>query len=61
MNEFRELLAQGAVFAMFDEYLLSQSPPVAGTLVDGLVILRDTADGALYVNPAAWPNLPAGD
>ncbi len=59
MTEFRNLLAQGAVFAMFDEYLLSQSPPVAGTLVKGLVILRDTVDGALYVNPAAWPNLQA--
>ena len=57
MNVFRGLLAWGAVFAMFDEYLLSQSPPVAGTLVEGLVILRDTVDGALYVDPAAWPNL----
>ena len=59
MNVFRTLLAQGAVFAMFDEYLLSQSPPVAGTLVEGLVILKDTVDGALYVDPAAWPNLQA--
>jgi 4-amino-4-deoxy-L-arabinose transferase-like glycosyltransferase len=59
MYEFRNLLAQGAVFAMFDEYLLSQSPPVAGTLVEGLVILRDMVDGTLYVNPAAWPNLQA--
>ncbi len=57
MNDFRNLLAKGAVFAMFDEYLLSQSPPVAGTLVEGLVIFRDTDDGTLYVNPSAWPNL----
>ena len=57
MNVFRGLLAQGAVFAMFDEYLLSQSSPVAGTLVEGLVILLDTVDGTLYVDPAAWPNL----
>ena len=52
---YRDRLARGAVLALFDNYLLVQTSPTAGTLVDGLVLLEDEDDGSLYVDPAAWP------
>lgn len=54
MQAYWDRMHQGAVLALFDDYLLHQDPPTTSTLTEGLVLLVDANDGSLYVDPQAW-------
>ena len=57
LQVYHDRLANGAVLVLFDDYWVRDFKPSGGTLIEGLFRLADAEDGALYVDPQAWPEL----